>query len=121
MNLKKDKYTYTPEEMDKLVNKIVKELSRKKFTENDIIRIIDDIPKKKVNRSTTGYNIFMGEYRGDKQGEKQSEIFKKGGKDWKELSEREKNRYINEAEQKKKELNGEKEKKEEIKDIKNMN
>ena len=113
MNLKKEKYTYTPEEIDKLVNKIVKELSRKKFTENDIIRIIDDIPKKRVNRRTTGYNLFMGEYREDKQGEKQSEIFKKGGKDWKELSEREKNRYINEAEEKKKELDGEKEEKEE--------
>lgn len=109
MNLLKDKYSYTGEEIEELLSKIVKEYSRKKFTEDDIVRIIDNNPKKKVNRRQTGYNIFMDEYREDKQGEKQSELFKKGGKYWKELTEEEKTRYKDEAEQKKREGGEEKE------------
>ena len=52
MNLLKDKYSYTGEEIEELLSKIVKEYSRKKFTKDDIVRIIDNNPKKKVNRVT---------------------------------------------------------------------
>ena len=49
VELKQESYSFTTEELDKIAEKIVKKYSRKKFTEDDLKKIVDneDIPKKK--------------------------------------------------------------------------
>ena len=89
----KEEYTFTEIEMSDLLKYIVSIYSRKKFTEDDLKRIIDGVEKKKSNRRKTGFNIFMDELRHENKGKRQSDLFKKGGTDWQELPEIKKNEY----------------------------
>lgn len=99
VELKQESYSFTTEELDKIAEKIVKKYSRKKFTEDDLKKIVDneDIPKKKINRSKTSFQIFMEEYRNKNKGTKQSLLFQNGASTWNKLSEIEKEIYINRA------------------------
>ena len=58
--LKQEVYTFTPEEIDILTQNIVKEYSRKKFTEDDLKRMVDNNGerRKKINRSKTKEDIL---------------------------------------------------------------
>ena len=113
--LKQEVYTFTPEEIDSLVENIVKTYSRKKFTEDDLKRMVDNngIPKKKINRSKTAFHFYMEEVRGKNKGEKQSVLFKQGGTNWNEMSENNKQDNFKKAEElknEKKNLNDEQKK-----------
>ena len=111
--LKKKEYTFTEEEIDVLTKNIVDRYSRKKFTEDDLKRMInnDGNPLPKKNRSKTGFHLYMEKVREDNKGEIQSKLFIQGGNTWNEMSENEKKDYLIKAEEmKKKEMN----KKEEI-------
>ena len=105
--LKQDVYTFTPEEIDILTQNIVKTYSRKKFTEDDLKRMVDNngIPKKKINRSKTAFHFYMEEVREKNKGEKQSVLFKQGGNNWNEMSENNKQDYFKKAEELKNEKN----------------
>ena len=105
--LKQEVYTFTPEEIDLLTQNIVKEYSRKKFTEDDLKRMVDNNGerRKKINRSKTGFHIYMDELREKNIGEKQSELFKQGGNNWNEMSETIKQEYFKKAEELKNEKN----------------
>lgn len=102
--LKKKEYTFTEEEIDVLTKIIVDRYSRKKFTEDDLKRMINNNgnPRKKKNSSKTGFHLYMEKVREDNKGEKQSKLFIQGGNTWNEMSENEKKDYLKKAEEMKK-------------------
>ena len=103
--LKKKEYTFTEEEIDVLTKNIVDRYSRKKFTEDDLKRMInnDGNPLPKKNRSKTGFHLYMEKVREDNKGEIQSKLFIQGGNTWNEMSEKEKKEYLIKAEEMNKE------------------
>ena len=83
VKMKKAEYTFTEEEMTELLNYIVSVYSRKKFTEDDLKRVIDGNEK---NRKQT----FTHKLRENNKGESQLESF---GNNRQELLESEKKEY----------------------------
>ena len=80
VKLIKDEYTFTEEQMTELLKYIVSKYSRKKFTEDDLKRVIDGNEKNKE----TGI-----------KGERQSDLIKKGENNLQELLESKKKEYNN--------------------------
>ena len=79
VKMKKSEYTFTEEEMTELLNYIVSVYSRKKFTEDDLKRVIDG---NENDRRQAG-NLFISKLR--EETERQSELLKKVGNNSQEL------------------------------------